>query len=281
MLYLLLTILCSTAIALILKRNSARKGDPIILLAGNYLTAAIVGAFFLAFDAEAEYSWESFLFGAGLGGMFVYTFFAFTKAVDYAGASLASVSSRLSVIVPIALSVAIYSEIPNATQTVGIALALAVIVLFYFSLRNGGGKALEFKDLFYLLVLMFGIGINDFCVKVFTHWRPIEEKPLFLFSIFLFAFIYITAYALIRRIKFDRNSFVLGNILGVPNIFSSFFLILSLGALPAIVVYPAVNIGIIVLTAFAALILFKEKLNKFGVAALILGIIAIFLLSLR
>jgi hypothetical protein len=40
---LLLTILCSTSIALILKQNDTRQGHPVLLLSGNYFIAAVIG----------------------------------------------------------------------------------------------------------------------------------------------------------------------------------------------------------------------------------------------
>jgi hypothetical protein len=43
MLPLFLTILCSTTIALILKHSDTKQGEPIVLLAGNYLTAGVIG----------------------------------------------------------------------------------------------------------------------------------------------------------------------------------------------------------------------------------------------
>ena len=67
--------------------------------------------------------------------------------------------------------------------------------------------------------------------------------------------------------------------MGVPNNFSTFFLLGALTQLQAIIVYPVTNIGIIVLTTLGAAIIWKERLNIFGKWALIVGIIAIFLLS--
>ena len=82
-----------------------------------------------------------------------------------------------------------------------------------------------------------------------------------------------------KRIKVKRQTLLLGAVLGVPNIFSSFFLLGALAQLPAIIVYPVTNFGIIVLTSLGASIIWEERLNVRGKWALIVGIIAIFLLS--
>lgn len=69
-------------------------------------------------------------------------------------------------------------------------------------------------------------------------------------------------------------------VLGIPNIFTSYFLIESLMQLSAIIVYPVVNIGIILLTAVLANIFWKERINGFGKLALLAGTTAIIILSI-
>ena len=52
-----------------------------------------------------------------------------------------------------------------------------------------------------------------------------------------------------------------GVLIGVPNYFCTRFLLLSLGQLPAVVVYPIYNVGAIILIGLAGIFLFKEKLG--------------------
>ena len=134
-------------------------------------------------------------------------------------------------------------------------------------------------DYSYLILLLIGIGLNDFCMKIFQHWRPETEQPLFLFSIFTFAFVYTFIYILVKQIKLQRETIVRGAVLGIPNIFSSFFLLGALAQLPAIIVYPVSNISIILLTTLGAAVIWKERLNMFGKLALVVGIVAILFLS--
>ncbi len=279
MISLILTILCSTTITLLLKHNDARKGNALILLTGNYFVAGIIGGLFLAFSSDAAFSLETLVFGAILAFMFVYAFFLFTKAVTVAGAALSAVSSRLSVVVPILLSILFFKEHPNINQVGGFLFAFFTILLFYFSLNRASDGHLRKLDYFYLLALLLGIGLNDFCMKIFNEWRPASEKPLFLTSIFAFSFLYTFSYSVLKKLPFDRSTMSLGAILGIPNVFSSFFLLGALAELPGILVYPTVNIGIIVLTTIAAILIWKEKVNTFGRFALLCGVIAIFLLS--
>ncbi len=280
MLNLILTIICSTSIALILKFNNVRKGNELVLLMGNYFVASIITLVMIFAERDLNYSTSTLLFGLLLGSTFVYSFFAFAKAVAAAGTPLASLSSRLSVIIPVFFSIIIYSEIPDISDYFGFSLAIVTIILFYFSLKSNKSRKLLPVDFLYLFIVLAGIGINDFGMKIFQQWRPAEEKSFFLFVIFTSAFFYTAIVVFFKRIKITLKDFTRGNMLGVPNIFSSFFLIGALNSLPGIIVYPVVNIGIIVLTTILAMLIWKEKVDIFGTGALIFGILAIILLNI-
>lgn len=280
MLPLLLTIICSSSIALILKHSDTKQGKPIVLLAGNYLAASVIG-FILMIIIDTSYSTETLLFGAILGLFFVASFFAFAKAVATAGTALATISSRLSVVIPIMFSIIIYNEQPSTLKVIGFLFTAVTFVLFYFSLLEQSNSSTKKASYILLLFVLIAIGINDFSLKVFKNTRPESEESFFVFTIFLFAFIYSAMFISIKKIKIDKRTFLTGVILGVPNVFSTIFLLAALTHLPAIFVYPTINIGIMILTAFGAYTLWKEKLNKAGLAALISGIFAITFLSLN
>ena len=137
MIHLILTILCSTSITLLLKYNAEKGGNTFVLLMSNYFVASIVCLILVVVTPNTSYSFETLAFGVLLALMFVLSFFAFTKAVSVAGAALASVSARLSVVIPIILSMLLYYEQPNTGQVFGFLFAFVTILLFYFSLKKG------------------------------------------------------------------------------------------------------------------------------------------------
>ena len=280
MIDLILTIFCSTSIALIIKLSGTQNEKPIVLLAANYFIASIISLFYI-FYFESRFSIEVTIFGVILGLLFVLSFFAFTKAVSLAGTALATVSSRLSVIVPLIFSIIIFKEIPTTNQLAGIILALVTIWFFYVSLKNTKNQSQNDKiKYFYLIAVLIGIGINDFSMKIFQQNYLEQEKPYFLFAIFFSAFLYSISYIKLKKIKLEKNTILKGAILGVPNVYSTIFLIGALSQLPAILVFPLTNIGIILLTALLAGLIFKERLNQYGTISLLLGLIAILFLSI-
>ncbi len=278
--FLLLTVICSTSIALILKYSDTKKGEPIVLLAGNYLIATVTALILLISNETRIFTFQTFIFGSALGLLFVLSFFAYAKAISFAGTGLATTSSRLSVIIPIILSIIIFNEQPKVIHVVGFVFTLMTFILFYLSVKGNHKEGEGILKYLFLLAVFVGIGINDFAMKLFKGWRTESEEPYFVLFIFASAFIYSIIYIILKKIKINRHTATWGLVLGIPNVFSTIFLLAALAILPAILVYPLMNVGIIILTTALAFIIWKEKLNRWGIFALVSGSIAILLLSL-
>jgi drug/metabolite transporter (DMT)-like permease len=183
-------------------------------------------------------------------------------------------------LIPVLASIILYGEKPNLQILIGFALVLVTIYFFYLSLKNHGNSSESTAKYFYLFLLLVGIGFIDLSMKMFERNFLIDEKGTFVFQIFSFAFLYTLIRILIGKIKFDKETYKIGLILGFPNVLAIHFLLASLSQVPAIVVFPVLNIGVIVLTAFAAYLFWKEKINLYGKIALTIGIAAILLLKL-
>lgn len=279
MISLLLTIACSTSIALILKYSSVNKGNPILLLASNYFVATVIGFTLFFLDPDSEYSFTTVIYGSILGLLFVFSFFSFTKAIDAAGTALSTLSSRISLFIPVILSIILFGETPTTANLFGFLLTIVTIYLFYLSLRRDKSRLLKPSDFFFLAAVMIGIGIGDFAMKVFQQIFPQHEKQFFISSIFFFAFVYSISIVLFKKIPLNRKTIISGGILGVPNVLSSVFLIGALESIAAIIVYPVVNIGIILLTALLAYFFWKEGINRLGLLSLFSGLVSIILLT--
>ncbi|OQX87878.1 hypothetical protein B6D60_03165 [candidate division KSB1 bacterium 4484_87] len=199
---LFLTIFCSTAIALILKYNEIKSGNIIILLVGNYFVATLIGFYFFQ-KSSGDISLFTALFGLMLSFMFVFSFFAFAKGVRAAGTALASLSARLSVLIPVILSMIVFDELPTVWQVAGLFFAVWTIVAFSVSSKKNPHRRLSRNDYFFLAALLIGIGLNDFCMKIFQQVQPMSEKPFFLLMIFGFSF-FLTARRSCRESLFFR-----------------------------------------------------------------------------
>lgn len=280
MIYLVLALICSSSLALILKQGRVNNANTVLLINGNYLTASVISFLFVMFNNSFDYSLGSVGFGTALGLLFAVTFVLYSEAISIAGTALATVSARLSVLIPVLFSIFLYGETPTLIMIFGFVLALITLYLFYLSLKNHSSENSKRGKYIYLFTLLVGIGLVDFSMKIFERTFPVEEKGFFVFSIFFSAFIYTLLYLLIKKIKFDKKTFKLGLLLGLPNVLAIHFVLAALGELPAIIVFPIQNIGVIVITAVAAYLLFKEKINLYGKLAIAIGIAAILFLKL-
>lgn len=280
MIYLILAIICSSSLALILKQGNVKKSNTAILINANYLTASLLSLAFVFYKGTLNISIEAFLFALFLGYLFAATFFIYSKAVGLAGTALATVSARLSVLIPVIFSIILYGESPNIKMILGFLIALITLYLFYLSLKNHNGSPHSTRSYLILITLLLGIGLVDFSMKIFERNFLTEEKGTFVFTIFFSAYIYTLGYILFKKIKFEPHTFKLGLLLGLPNVLAIHFVLAALSELPAIVVFPIQNIGVIVFTAVMAYLIWKEKINNYGFAALITGILSIILLRL-
>jgi len=116
-------------------------------------------------------------------------------------------------------------------------------------------------------------------MKIFREWQPLGERGLFLLVLFGMASISSWFMIGIRRTKIRTGDITRGILLGIPNFFASYFLIAALQDLPGIVVYPLVNVSIILFTAIGGVLIWKERINRVGWVSVGLAIISIVLLS--
>jgi drug/metabolite transporter (DMT)-like permease len=279
-LYLLLTILSSSSIAVILKINSRKHGEPLVLLAGNYFSASILSLILLFTEKTVSTSIELIPLGAFLSILFVGSIFAFSKSVTLSGAALSTVSSRLSVLVPILLSTLFFNELPTVFQLIGLGLTITTIILFYFSISEKSIENYSKIKFKYLILVLAGIGLADFFMKVFQENWTLQNKPWFLFWIFFFSFLITLTLAIRKKNKIKPSTMYLGLLMGIPNIFSSYFLIESLKMFKSVIVYPVVNIGIILFTGIIVKIFWHEHWNNYSKIAMIVGLLSIVFLSI-
>lgn len=282
MFYLLLTIICSTSIGLILKYHDSKKGTLTVLLAGNYLVAAMISGISVVTSSNSFHSVPVALFPAGilLGVVFMISFMAFSKTVEVSGAALASVASRLSVVIPISLSIIFFREYPSLGGTLGLFVALGSVVFSYFAIKSSETASGVRASFFFPALLLIGIGINDFSLKLFNTFFSGQNMGVFLLLIFSSAGISSLIWMKIRKDRITSFSFITGLVLGIPNVFSTWFLIRALKSLPGTIVYPVSNIAIIVLTTILAAAIWKEPVNRYGFLALVSGMVGISLISI-
>lgn len=281
MLPLFLSVACSVLIAFILKINEIKSGDRLVVLGANYIVATGLGLLLWKFGDVTELSLglPVLLFAAVVGVGFVIAFFAYMKSVRTVGISLATLVARLSIVLPLLFSAIFYTEIPTLIQWIGIVLTFFTLIFFTRSIRQDKSKEYTPEGLFYLAVMFIVLGLNDFSMKIFREWQPGGDRGLYLLVLFGMATLFSWGLITVKRKKIAPADILRGIVLGIPNLFASYFLIDALHLLPGIVVYPLVNVSIVLFTALGGLLIWKEQLNRAGWFSLGIAVLAIAALS--
>lgn len=277
MLNLILAILSSSLVSIIMRLSSDFVKGKYIMLTANYTVCAICGLCYTVFSVflSAEGLGKTAVFGIINGILYLISFILLQKNTESRGVVLSSVFMKLGLLVPIVLSVFLFNELPSLIQTIGFIIAVISIILINRK-KDSENKGFGFS---LILLLLFG-GTADAMSKVYEFYGTRELTDHFLFITFLTAFILCISLSLIKKEKPSFKDILFGVIIGIPNFFSSKFLISALSSMPAVVVYPTFSVATILAVTLTGIIAFKERLNKMQWLAMLLIIISLALLNI-
>lgn len=285
MIYLLLSILFNAVLFVIIKLFAKFNIDALQALVVNYFVAFLVGLFFLDSGiVPTEIITEDWFKGSVLlGFVFISTFYATTLTSQRNGLSVASVASKMSVIIPITLGVILYNENLGVIKIIGILLALVAV---YFTSKKETGEVQQASNLLYPILVFIGAGTIDASLKYLqTFHVPSDKIGLFssvtffcAFSVGILSILFLT---LCGKIEFAGRNILGGIVLGLPNYFSLYFLVkmLEAKAFESATLFTIHNIAIVIVSTFAGILFFKERIslrNAFGIG---LALFALFLVT--
>jgi drug/metabolite transporter (DMT)-like permease len=191
--------------------------------------------------------------------------------------------SIFNVIAPFLFSIYLYNEKATALKIAGIVVALAAVVLTCYPAKNNGGEHKKFNRLLMILpmVLFISSGLLDTLivyVKNNFFINPTDNFNDFLISAFSVAGAIGTV---VLIVQFSGKALLAGIIIGVPNYFSIWFLgrVITEYKGNSSAIIPVNNMGIVLFSAVAAWILFKEKLSVINRIGILLAIGAIALIA--
>ncbi len=252
-------------------------------ISANYITASVLGfmsvnnVYFSDFYTDSSWIYVSVISGICL----LAGFYVFSATVIKTGAAIGSVSSRVSVVIPVILSVLLFEETLSFLKISGIMLA---IFSFYLIFRKDKYK-IEKNLIVFPLLLFFASGINDSLLKYAQYFYIDTDiayiKFLFVsFSVsFIFSLIILSGRLILKKEFFQIKNIIAGIILGIFNWYSILFFMKGLGQMDVSVFIPVFNAGHVSLSAFAGVLIFKEKLNKINILGLIIATVAVVIIA--
>lgn len=302
--YLSLAILCSASIALIFKFSESAGLNRYAVTTVNYVVASLIAVLIIraqggplefpgslsAFPDQVAALWRSelglrtaeasavwaILVGSLAGLIFFLSFLAYQISVKREGVGLSGAFAKLGILLPMALSLLFWHEIPRLLQWVGMALAAGSILIV--TLPTAGAGKTPFK-LSLILLFLFG-GLAEFSNKIFQKYALVDYSGLFLLTTFGTACLWSLGATIARRRRVTGRDLLTGVAVGVPNLFSSYFLIQALESVPASVAFPVFGAGTILIISLAGAALFGERLKRRDRLAIGLVMLALILINI-
>ena len=282
MIYLALSILSSTGLFILFKIFNKYNINTFQAIVVNYITACVCGLIHndktITVSEIISSNW--FIGVIILGFLFISIFNIMALTAQKNGLSVASVASKMSVIIPVVFGVFAYNERIGFQKIIGILIALVAV---YLTASKPKEDSIETSSLYLPILLFFGSGIIDTSINYFA---PDDKIALFSSLIFGVAFIIgctILTYQYIhskRKINFKIIPF--GVSLGIVNYASIYFLLkaLRIDSLESSSLFTINNVAIVTFTTLIGLLLFKEYISKTNWIGILLAIISIVTVTL-
>ncbi|HET6654739.1 MAG TPA: DMT family transporter [Gammaproteobacteria bacterium] len=282
--YILLSVLCSVAVSVLLKLAKRYAVDINQAIVVNYLVAIVVTAVWLdprpasLLQPDAHAAWPVLL---ALGVLLPSIFAVLALAVRRAGVVRADAAQRLSLLLPLIAAFTVFGEPFSWLKGLGIAIGLAAIACLVARRDDGtGDHGRDGTGWLWLILVFVGMGAIDILFKRVAQLVDVSF-PTVLLATFLLAFILsgfaIAALYLSGRARLHPRHVIAGVVLGLLNFGNIVFYIEAHRALPRnpATVFSAMNIGVIAVATLVGVWLFRERLNRWNRAGVVLAIAAV------
>lgn len=284
MIYLLLSIFCSSVIFLIFRSFTNFKVNNFQAIVVNYFVAACAG-FIHSTDAietsnifESSFIYHSLL----LGAVFISLFNIMAMTAQKNGASVAAIANKMAMVIPVSFAVIYYGDEMGWIKGIGVGIAL-----FGVYLSTAKEEKKSSKVMWLPIILFLGSGFIDTFLK-FTEATALNsesDSKLFTAMTFLTAFIIGLIVMTSKRelLKINKITFLGGLTLGVINYGSIYFLLqcFRFSEMDSSTIFPINNVGVVLLTTLLSLAVFRERLNTKNKFGILISVIAILLISVN
>lgn len=274
---LILTILLTVILFICFKEFSKRDINTHQAITFNYLTASLLAFIFykkpISILEIISSNW--ILPTIALGIFFIIMFNVMAITTQKLGISIASMASKISLIIPV-IGAFLIQQNSNISYTNGAGIILAIIAI-YLAFKK---KNKNHQSIYIAIILFFGTGILDMYLDYIQHnlLDNNNQSSQFIIIVFFIAFITGLIKVIFSKEKIKTRNVIAGISLGIPNYLSIYYVLISLEKLGGIIVFPILNISVVLLSTMLSFLLYKEYLSKLNWAGIILACISIILI---
>ena len=288
MLFLILNIVLLSGFGLFLKhaKDNQQRLNPIGFI--NYLSAFFISIWVLSQEQDFEFSGLTFVLGISNGVTYAAGFELFTLGIRLSGIVVTAALVRLSIVVPIFVSMLFWKEIPNFWQTIGLLLTFAAIPLLsqrekeptykFTPDRPEVSQGLGFVVVITILVVT---GISRLTMKAFNEMCPIDEKSLYMSLLFGVATLIYFGVCLYQKTWPNWWEVFYGTLVGICNVAGSWALLIALDKVSALIAFPMSSSGGVLFTMFVGMVFLRERLSRTSLIGAVVAMVALVFVNLR
>lgn len=281
-------VLAATSIGICFKLFPLWKIDTFHAIVINYTTCLLLG---LLFDPGRNelLSWETFhqpwfKFDILLGILFITGFTLTAYAVLQLGITLTVLMQKMSILLTVSFAVLIFRE--NISMLEGLGLLMALIAIVTINLKPDKSKKISARKRWLLLGSVLLLSAMIEIVLFYVQKMKIVTDQHMLFTSIGFGIAALIGWIIIFIKRFDKKTrltwkdIAAGITLGLPNYFSIYLILVMLhNGWKGSILYPMLNVSILLLSTILALIIFHEKLRRANWIGVVCSILAILLIS--
>jgi drug/metabolite transporter (DMT)-like permease len=287
MFYLMMSILTNAAIFFLFKLFDRYNVQTLPAIVVNYFMAFTIGLLVvpdLSHALQGASQWPTWTVGGlSLGVLFILVFYLTGTTARIIGVSVTTIASKMSLALAVLLFVWVDpNEHLSITKVLAILVAMAGV---YFSSLKDDGRKLSIRSFLLPALILLGSTGVDFGIAYFSSF-PTNDDELKLYSCLSFGMaglcgaVFMSIQLYTGRMTLTMRDVIGGLVLGTINYGSIIFLVLAYdsGMMQKSSMLPINNLGVVLVSALAAVVVFKEKLTRYNWIGVALSLVALALL---
>lgn len=254
----------------------------------NYLICLILGTLIdpkasLPFSLDTLHKpW--FKYDVILGVLFIGGFYLTAIAIQKTGITLTTLMQRMSIVLTVSFAVLMFHEHFGWLEASGLVLAILAILAINQKETIGAKRKAGLFPPILLAVLVIAATIEILLLYVEKSGVTGNDQMAFTTHGFgcaaVFGLISLIWTSLRQKHAFPLKDALAGILLGLPNYFSIYLLLSMLNqGWKGSVMYPMVNLSVLLLSTGVAVIAFREKLNRVNWLGIVLASMAILIIA--
>jgi len=298
MIFLALSILFMSLLAVCLRLGTARGADPLALnlvfrgTAGSLTIAAVLRSVPLS---ELAASWQIAGNQALLAAVFYWLAgYAAIKAVQLGHLGATWTVTRCAMVLPTTASLLIWHEVPLSPVSSllvqrlgGIAVTTIAVILLGIDRRRSQVSAASHPDqakhlgawFFWLAAAFFGQGGWEICLRATRTLPDHNARLMFVMIVFTGAFVLTIPMVVVMRTPLRRKDLAYGVLAGVVATFASGLRVWALRDLDGVIVFPVTAVSVATLVMLAGRLLWRERIGAWGMAGFFAALAGMLMLT--